>query len=173
VTAEAVIPGARPQIGRPGIGRGFFADPNNAPLRDVLTGRQGPQTLFNRLEAQRNRALNRGEIGRYLVTFFSNHDSFWQPSGRFPGQADDDQVIAAVGFLLCALGTPCIYYGDEQGVTGTGGDNQIRRALFDKAGNRSLLNTQCRIYKEIAKIACCPSLRMSMAASSGLGMCSC
>ena len=119
--------------------------------------------MFNRLEAQRNRALNRGEIGRYLVTFFSNHDSFWQPSGRFPGQADDDQVIAAVGFLLCALGTPCIYYGDEQ----------IRRALFDKAGNRSLLNTQCRIYKEIAKIACCPSLRMSMAASSGLGMCSC
>ena len=135
------------------LAEGFFADPGNAPLRDVLTGRQGPQTLFNRLEAQRNRALNRGEIGRYLVTFVSNHDSFWQPSGRFAEQADDDQVIAAMGFLLCALGTPCIYYGDEQGVTGTGGDNQIRRALFDQAGNRSLLNTQCRIYQEIAKIA--------------------
>jgi hypothetical protein len=23
-------------------------------------------------------ALNRGEIGRYLVTFADNHDSFWQ-----------------------------------------------------------------------------------------------
>jgi alpha-amylase len=87
------------------------------------------------------------------VTFVSNHDSFWQPGGRFAEQADDDQVIAAMGFLLCALGTPCIYYGDEQGLAGAGGDNQMRQALFDEAGNKSLLNTQCRIYQEIAKIA--------------------
>jgi hypothetical protein len=93
------------------------------------------------------------EIGRYLVTFISNHDSFWQPSGRFPAQADDDQVIAAIGFLLCLLETPCIYYGDEQGLAGTRGDNQVHQALFDTTGNRSLLNTQCRIYQEIAKIA--------------------
>ncbi len=135
------------------LAEGVFADPGNAPLRDVLTGRQGPQTLFNRLEAQRDRALNRGEIGRYLVTFVDNHDSFWQPTGRFPAHANDNQVIAAIGFLLCALGTPCIYYGDEQGLAGAGGDNQMRQALFDKAGNRSLLNTQCRIYQEIAAIA--------------------
>jgi alpha-amylase len=135
------------------LAEGSYGDPDNAPLRDVLTGRQGPQTLFNRLEAQRNRALNRGEIGRYLVTFIDNHDSFWQPAGRFPAQADDAQVIAATGFLLCALGTPCLYYGDEQGLAGSGGDNQMRQALFDKAGNRSLLNPQCRIYQEIAKIA--------------------
>jgi alpha-amylase len=29
----------------------------------------------------------------------------------------------------------------------------MRQALFDEAGNKSLLNTQCRIYQEIAKIA--------------------
>src|SRR6266516_2303160 len=51
------------------LAEGVFADPNNAPLREVLKGFAGPQTLFNRLEAQRERALNRGEIGRYLVTF--------------------------------------------------------------------------------------------------------
>ncbi|MEU4242468.1 alpha-amylase family glycosyl hydrolase [Actinoplanes sp. NPDC026619] len=135
------------------LASGMFGDENNAPLRDVLTGARGPQTLFNRLEAQRDRALNRGEIGRYLVTFIDNHDSFWQPGGRFPAIADDDQVIAAAGFLLCALGTPCLYYGDEQGLTGAGGDNQMRQALFDTAGDRSLLNPQCRIYQEIAKIA--------------------
>ena len=135
------------------LAEGVFGDVNNAPLRDVLTGAVGPQTLFNRLEAQRNRALNRGEIGRYLVTFVDNHDSFWQPKGRFPAVANDDQVIAGTGFLLCALGTPCIYYGDEQGLAGAGGDNQLRQALFDAVGNRSLLNTQCRIYQEIAKIA--------------------
>jgi alpha-amylase len=115
----------------------------------------GLQTLFNRLEAQRQRALNRGEIGRYLVTFVDNHDSFWQkPVGRFANGATDDQVIGALGFLLCALGTPCIYYGTEQGFSGHGEDNDMREAMFDKAtGGQSLLNPQCRIYAEIAKIA--------------------
>jgi glycosidase len=136
------------------LAEGIFADDNNAPLRDVLKGFKGPQTLFNRLEAQRDRALNRGELGRYLVTFVDNHDSFWQPTGRFGRGADDEQVIGAIGFLLCLLGTACIYYGTEQGFSGQGGDNEMREAMFDKAGTgKSLLNTGCRIYQEIAKIA--------------------
>ncbi len=134
------------------LAEGVYGDSDNAPLRDVLKGFQGPQTLFNRLDAQRNRALNRGEIGRYLVTFVDNHDSFWQPGGRFGNSATDDQVIGAIGFLLCSLGTPCIYYGAEQGFSGQGGDNQMREAMFDKAGT-NLLNTQCRIYQEVGKIA--------------------
>ncbi len=127
---------------------------SNAPLRDVLKGFADPGALTRRLEAQRERALNRGELGRYLVTFVDNHDSFWQPGGRFANGAPDDQVIAAIGYLLCALGTPCIYYGTEQGFEGHGSDNAIREAMFDKATPRAnLLNTGCRIYKEIAKIA--------------------
>jgi glycosidase len=126
----------------------------NGALRDVIKGFQGPQTLFDRLDAQRNRALNRGEIGRYLVTFVDNHDSFWQPSGRFANGAPDEQVIAAIGYLLCSLGTPCIYYATEQGFSGHGGDNQMREAMFDKAtAGRNLLNTGCAIYQEISKIA--------------------
>ncbi|HYS93214.1 MAG TPA: alpha-amylase family glycosyl hydrolase [Candidatus Acidoferrales bacterium] len=126
----------------------------NASLRDVLKGFADPVTLTRRLEAQRERALNRGELGRYLVTFVDNHDSFWQPGGRFANGAPDDQVIAAVGYLLCALGTPCIYYGTEQGFAGHGSDNAIREAMFDTSTpGASLLNTGCRIYKEIAKIA--------------------
>lgn len=136
------------------LAEGILGDENNAPIRDVLKGFKGPQTLFNRLEAQRTRALNRGEIGRYLVTFIDNHDSFWQPSGRFANGAPDEQVIAAIGFLLCALGTACIYYGTEQGFSGHGGDDEIREAMFDKAvSGRNLLNRDCRIYQEIAKIA--------------------
>jgi alpha-amylase len=134
------------------LAEGVYQDPNNAPLRDVLLGRAGPETLFNRLEAQRDRALNRGEIGRYLVTFIDNHDAFWQP-GRIGSQADDDQVIGGVGFLLCALGTPCIYYGTEQGFSGAGGDVQMREAMFDAGGTSSVLNAGCRIYQEIARIA--------------------
>lgn len=123
-------------------------------LRDVIKGFQGPQVLFNRLEAQRQRALNRGEIGRFLVTFIDNHDSFWQPAGRFSNGAPDEQTIAAIGYLLCSLGTPCIYYGTEQGFSGRGGDNQMREAMFDPATpGRNLLNTDCKIYQEIARIA--------------------
>jgi glycosidase len=136
------------------LAEGVFGDENNAPLRDVLKGFKGPQTLFNRLEAQRERALNRGEIGRYLVRFIDNHDSFWQPGGRFANGAPDRQVIGAIGYLLCGLGTACIYYGTEQGFSGQGGDNQMREAMFDKATPaKNLLNTSCDIYQEIAKIA--------------------
>src|SRR5262249_31147423 len=87
------------------------------------------------------------------VTFVDNHDSFWQPNGRFAKDGTDDQAIAAIGFLLCTLGTACIYYGTEQGFVGQGGDNEMREAMFDKTpGGKSLLNTVCRIYQEISKI---------------------
>jgi alpha-amylase len=136
------------------LAEGVYGDDDNAPLRDVLKGVKGPQTLFNRANAQRDRALNRGEIGRFLVTFVDNHDSFWQPGGRFARGATDAQVVAAIGFLLCSLGTACIYYGTEQGFSGQGGDGQIREAMFDTAaGGESLLNTECAIYTEIARIA--------------------
>ncbi len=136
------------------LAEGRYNDPGHRPLRDVLKGLAGPESVFNRLEAQRERALNRGEIGRYLVTFVDNHDTFWEPGGRFGASASDQQIIGAIGYLLCALGTPCIYYGTEQGFDGIGGDNDVREAMFDQAvPGRSLLNPDCVIYQEIAKIA--------------------
>lgn len=126
----------------------------NAALRDVLKGFADPASLFRRLDAQEKRALNRGELGRYLVTFVDNHDSFWQPAGRFGAGAPDAQVVGAVSYLLCSLGTPCIYYGTEQGFDGKGGDEPIREAMFDRATlGRNLLNTDCDIYKKIAQVA--------------------
>jgi glycosidase len=129
-------------------------DDYNAALRSVIKGDAGPETLFNRQKAQQSRALNQGEIGRYLVSFIDNHDTFWQPDGRFGARANDQQVIGGIGFLLCTLGTPCIYYGTEQGFSGAGCDNNVREAMFDKnKPGQNLLNTQCVIYQEIAKIA--------------------
>ena len=120
----------------------------------VVKGLRDPRPLFDRLDAQRYRALNRGEIGRYLVTFVDNHDSFWQPGGRVACGAPDEQVIAAVGYILCALGTPCIYYGTEQGFEGKGSDGQMREAMFDKDNpGVDLLNPNCNIYAQIARIA--------------------
>jgi len=123
-------------------------------LRYVLQGRADPGALFSRLDAQRNRALNRGEMGRYLVTFVDNHDGFWQPDGRIGHTADDKQVVASIGYLLCALGTPCIYYGTEQGFSGFGSDNAMREAMFDRnVGGASLLNTENVIYRGISAVA--------------------
>ena len=123
-------------------------------LREVILGQAWPATLFDRLERQRLRALNRGELGRHLVAFVDNHDSFWQPNGRLAHGATDEQVVGAIGCLLCALGTPCIYYGTEQGFEGHGGDNEMREGMFDKARpGVNALNPDCRIYQGIAAIA--------------------
>ena len=136
------------------LAEGIYGDDNNAPLYAVLKGLKGPQTLFNRAEAQKESALSGAELGRYLVTFLDNHDSFWEPMGRYAHGATDEQVIGAVGFLLCSQGTPCLYYGTEQGLSGYGGDNQVREALFDHApGGRNALNPDCRIYQGISRIA--------------------
>jgi alpha-amylase len=125
-------------------------------LPSVLKGFRRPGDLMQRYEALRERALSRGELGRYLVTFVDNHDQIGQDwKNRFAWQAEDAQVIAAAGYLICALGTPCLYYGTEQGLAGAGhGDETIREALFDPDDpGRSFLNTECRIYQEIAKLA--------------------
>jgi alpha-amylase len=74
---------------------------------------------------------------------------------RFAAGAPDEQVIAGIGYLLCALGTPCIYYGTEQGFSGQGdNDGLIREAMFDlNDSGRNRLNQNCHIYQEIATIA--------------------
>jgi hypothetical protein len=56
---------------------------------------------------------------------------------------------------LCALGTPCIYYGTEQGFDGCGeNDSAIRECMFDlNDKHTNLLNTQSAIYQAIATIA--------------------
>lgn len=125
-------------------------------LPGVVKGLQSPVDLINRYEALRYNAINRGELGRYLVTFLDNHDQIGADfKRRFAAGAFDEQVIAGIGFLLCALGTPCIYYGTEQGLSGEGpGDECIREALFDlDDAGLDYLNPECRIYQETAKIA--------------------
>jgi alpha-amylase len=125
-------------------------------LPDVLKGFQPPQRLFERYDALHEHGLQRGELGHYLVTFADNHDQIGQDwKRRIASGADDLQVVATLGYLICAVGTPCIYYGTEQGLSGEGaGDEHIREPLFDLDDpTRDDLDRECRIYRGIAAIA--------------------
>lgn len=126
-------------------------------LADVILGRATPHKLIQRYESLRRFALERGgEFGEFLVTFVDNHDQVGQEfKKRFGFDATAEQIIAAVGFLLCALGTPCIYYGTEQGFSGAGeSDAFIRECMFSLSDNTTnALNPKSRIYREIATIA--------------------
>jgi glycosidase len=125
-------------------------------LPDVITGKASPEKLIERYESLRKTAVARGEYGAFLVTFIDNHDQVGQSiKHRFGKDSLPEQVIAGVGFLLCALGTPCIYYGTEQGFEGYGdGDWSVREAMFsldDESTNA--LDVSSSIYKGISKIA--------------------
>jgi alpha-amylase len=122
----------------------------------VIKGFAPPAQLMQRYEALKEHGISRGELGRYMVTFVDNHDQIGQNYKlRFAARAHDEQVIAGVGYLLCALGTPCLYYGTEQGFAGEGqGDELVREAMFDLGDpTRDYLNPECRIYREISLIA--------------------
>lgn len=125
-------------------------------LADVILGNSTPQKLIDRYESLRQNAMSRGEFGEFLVTFLDNHDQVGQAiKKRFGHDANEAQIIAGIGFLLCALGTPCIYYGTEQGFQGAGeGDWNVREAMFSMEDTSlNALNKMNSIYQEIAKLA--------------------
>jgi glycosidase len=133
-------------------------------LSEVILGKATPERLIERYESLRKNAMSRGEFGEFLVTFIDNHDQVGQSvKTRFGHDATEAQIIAGMGFLLCALGTPCIYYGTEQGFQGSGeGDWNVREAMFNPDDTTSnTLNPENVIYREIALLA---QIRKSYAA---------
>lgn len=125
-------------------------------LEGVIKGKESPEKLIERYAGLQKNALDRGENGAILVTFLDNHDQVGEDfKHRFGYEAEPEQVIAGIAFLLCAVGTPCIYYGTEQGLDGHGkSDRYIRECLFnlnDKTTN--ILNQQSEIYRAISTIA--------------------
>ncbi len=125
-------------------------------LADVIKGNASPQRLIERYQSLHKNALGRGDFGEFLVTFIDNHDQVGQSfKHRLGKDATEEQILAGIGFLLCALGTPCIYYGTEQGFDGSGeNDSCIREAMFSLEDRVSdSLNRSGKIYLGISQIA--------------------
>jgi glycosidase len=110
-----------------------------------------------------------------LPTFVSNHDSpghiAWGIRHARPNASDDEVLkrdMLANAMLLTLRGVPTIYYGDEQGFVGRGGDQDSRQDMFasrvavyneDKLLGTSSTTAQANfspqhpIYREIATLA--------------------
>ena len=86
-----------------------------------------------------------------LMNFLGNHDM--GRAGFFINQnlsavADDEKLqrlILSHGFMYLSRGIPVVYYGDEQGFTGDGGDVDAREDMFpskvDTYNDNNLLGT--------------------------------
>ena len=106
-----------------------------AAVRAVVGGKSGTEILARIFDAD---PLYEGgaDTALQLPTFVSNHDD-----GRLayfvrklrPGISDEEtlkRVLLAHAILFTLRGVPVIYYGDEQGFVGLGGDKQARQDMF-------------------------------------------
>jgi len=167
-------------------------------VRDTVAGSAGTDELARLFEGD---ALYEGgeAAALRLPTFVSNHDAgrfAWFARSANPGASDEDilkRVILAHAMLLTLRGAPVIYYGDEQGFAGDGGDQAARQDMFASkvaAYNRETLvgttrttaeanfNPDHPIYRAIAELAriraATPALRegrqIVRAAGAGAGL---
>jgi neopullulanase len=142
-------------------------------LVDVLSGHAGTDELEKLFRAD---ALYEGGAGAALrlPTFIGNHDA-----GRFPmfirhfmPNVSDAELLQremlANAMLLTLRGVPTIYYGDEQGFVGKGGDQDARQDMFasrvasynedkllgtNSTTVRANFNAAHPLYREIATLA--------------------
>ncbi len=107
-----------------------------AAAEAVISGRAGPERLAHLFLADPDFSPDHGGAAQ-LPTFLDNHDM-----GRFAyllkkqlPKASRDELLKRVelghALLLFSRGAPVIYYGDEQGMVGLGGDQAARQTMFD------------------------------------------
>jgi len=102
-------------------------------LPGVAKGLAPPSSLSDmynhRIAVQDGLLSSHGEASRYYVSFLENHDQ----SARFYDKDHgtvDAQVPLALALLFFSPGIPCVYYGTEAGLHGSGGNESVREALW-------------------------------------------
>jgi glycosidase len=109
-------------------------------LKPVVKGFNPPSALVSmyqqRKVTEQNILSSHGDATRYFVTFLDNHDMKERIRFEQPGDPSrfDDQVTLGLACLFCFPGVPCVYYGTEQGLHGSGSDAAVREALWGGPG---------------------------------------
>lgn len=108
-------------------------------LPGVMKGMLPPSDVMNmfeyRHEAQRGLISSHGEASKFFVTFLDNHDQhqrFYYCDPADPHRYDG-QLSMGLACLFGLQGIPCLYYGTEQGLHGSGSELEgVREALWGK-----------------------------------------
>jgi len=88
-----------------------------------------------------------GDASRFYVTFLDNHDL----NTRFHHSYYTDQTKLAITCLMTMQGIPCIYYGTEQGLDGSGDKREyVREALW---GQANAFEPNHGLYQTIQKLS--------------------
>jgi len=112
----------------PGVAKGL-APPSN--LSDMYS---------HRIAVQDGLLSSHGEASRYYVSFLDNHDQpnrFYYDDGK---GTYDGQVPLGLALLFFSPGIPCVYYGTEAGLHGSGGNESVREALWGDPNAFELTN---------------------------------
>ncbi len=128
-------------------------------LDRVIRGGEPPCILADHLDMRRE-VLKRfvsshGEASRFYVTFLDNHDL----NERFAGGQPDEKVTLALTCLFALQGIPCVYYGTEQGLNGSGSRREcVREPLWGKGFDEHHL--YYRTVQTLSSLRCSePALR--------------
>jgi len=141
-------------------------------VSDVVARGKATDTLSRLFQMD---ALYEGDAtARKLPTFLGNHDMgrfAWFVRQANPGASDEEvlkRTILGHAMLFLSRGMPTIYYGDEQGFAGDGGDQDAREDMFPSkvavyndnklVGSSattaaSNFDTQAPLYRAIASLA--------------------
>jgi len=108
----------------PAVAKGFAPPTEVAAVYDL------------RKSVEQGVVSSHGEAGRFFVAFLDNHDQhnrFRFVDAAQPGRYDG-QLAAALTCLFSLQGIPCVYYGTEQGLSGSGSTDQaVREALWGRS----------------------------------------
>ncbi len=137
-----------------------------AELTGTVMGTHDPAGYFGLF---RNSALIGKDSHTWLrntvVTSYDDHDQVFKGSTKARFCADPAGPALALAVLalnVTTLGIPCVYYGSEQGLDGTGGaehaDRYVREAMFGgefgafRSRDRHVFNPGHRLYGEFGAV---------------------
>jgi glycosidase len=128
-------------------------------LPSICKGMLAPSEVVNmyeqRKQVEHDILSTHGDATNYFVTFLDNHDQtqrfYFSPATDPHGF--DDQLTLGLVCLFGLQGIPCLYYGTEQGLHGSGNAPEaVREALWGKPSPFDQFSAFYQAVKAIASV---------------------